>query len=90
MITGKREDNTGLISALVYTAISLASALAFMLAAVNPEKYDAVARYGGAAWVFLLSMIITMPLVTSYFKGGSSHGGHWEGREGEKGGEIHG
>jgi hypothetical protein len=28
-----------------------------------------VARFGGAAWVFILAMIVTMPLVTARYKG---------------------
>ena len=50
------------ISALLYTGISLAAALAFFLLA-GLGKYETVARYGGAVWVFILSMIITMPVV---------------------------
>jgi len=55
-------------SALTYTTISLAVALAFFVAATVKGGYTNVARFGGAAWVFLLSMIVTMPLVTSHFK----------------------
>ncbi len=54
-------------SALTYSALSLAIALIFMVAATLSGS-DAVARFGGAVWVFLLSMIVTMPLVTSHFK----------------------
>jgi F0F1-type ATP synthase assembly protein I len=54
-------------SALVYTAISLAVALIFLVAATL-TGYDAVARFGGALWVFMLSMIVTMPVVTSRLK----------------------
>jgi len=62
------ERKTTLISALAYTGISLALAAAFLLATTALETYNNVARYGGMVWVFLLSMIITMPIVTSYFK----------------------
>lgn len=55
-------------SALTYTAISLALALGFLALATTLGQYPTVARFGGAIWVFLLSMIVTMPLVTSYFK----------------------
>jgi len=55
-------------SALTYTAISLALALGFFALATGLGRYPTVARYGGAIWVFLLSMIVAMPLVTSYFK----------------------
>ncbi|MCL5045432.1 MAG: hypothetical protein M1598_01240 [Actinobacteria bacterium] len=75
-VKGTMNDKSGTISAVWYTGISLGLALLFILATGNPEKYNAVARYGGAAWVFVLSMIITMPLATSYFKGGGGVAGH--------------
>ncbi|WP_027717884.1 hypothetical protein [Desulfovirgula thermocuniculi] len=56
----------GSSAALLYTAISLAAALLFLAATYATRKpYPLLARLGGAAWVFLLSMIITMPLVIS-------------------------
>jgi hypothetical protein len=61
------ERNIARRSALVYTAISLAVALIFLVAATL-TGYDAVARFGGALWVFMLSMIVTMPVVTSRLK----------------------
>ena len=51
------------LSAVVYTSISLAVALAFFLMSAALGR-DAVARYGGTIWVFLLSMIVTMPTIT--------------------------
>lgn len=61
-------------SAFWYTGVSLGLALVFLASTRDPATYNAVARWGGAGWVFLLSMIITMPLITSYFKGkGVSH-----------------
>ncbi|MBE3581940.1 MAG: hypothetical protein IMW96_09990 [Thermoanaerobacteraceae bacterium] len=52
------------IGALLYTGISLVAALLFLLLTYAAGKaYTPVARYGGAAWVFILTMIITMPLV---------------------------
>jgi hypothetical protein len=56
-----------LTSALIYTPISLVAAGIFFAITVIGD-YAWVARIGGAAWVFLLSMIITMPLVTSAVK----------------------
>lgn len=56
------------MSAVIYTGISAALALAFWLATGDATKYSAVARYGGAMWVFLLAMIVTMPLVTGRVK----------------------
>lgn len=58
-------------SALVYTGISLVVALVFLTAATVVGGYNAVARFGGAAWVFMLSMIVSMPLVTARFKAAS-------------------
>ncbi len=57
----------GRTSALTYTPISLAAAGIFLAVTLNGD-YTWVARIGGAVWVFLLSMIITMPLITSYYK----------------------
>ncbi len=60
-------------SAPVYTGISLLIALIFLGTASLLAGYNAVARFGGAAWVFMLSMIVTMPLVTARFKAASRH-----------------
>jgi len=62
------EREVTLRSAAAYTGISLFAALAFLAAATWMGTYTLVARFGGAAWVFLLSMIVSMPLVTGYFK----------------------
>jgi hypothetical protein len=62
-----KNQRIGLTSALIYTPISLAAAGVFFGITVAGD-YTWVARIGGAAWVFLLSMIITMPLVTSAVK----------------------
>ncbi len=69
----QQSDNVGKISALWYTGISLGLSLLFILVTGGNPKYTAMARYGGATWIFLLSMIITMPLVTSYIKKTRSH-----------------
>lgn len=50
-------------SARLCTLISLAIAAAFFVAA-GATGSPPVARYGGALWVFLLSLLITLPLVT--------------------------
>jgi len=55
-------------SALTYTAISLGAAIAFFAAATLKGGYTDVARVGGAVWVLILSLIVTMPLVTSWYK----------------------
>ncbi len=59
----------GGIAALIYTPIALAAAGAFLAATLLSGDYTWVARLGGAAWVFLLSMIILMPTVTPWVKG---------------------
>jgi len=59
--------NTGVISAIIYTGISSVIAGLFILATL-PGHYTAVDRFGGAAWVFLLCMIILMPVVIPLVK----------------------
>ena len=55
--------SAGQLSAVIYTSLALAAALAFLLVTLLGD-YSWVARIGGAAWVFGLSMIILMPTVT--------------------------
>jgi hypothetical protein len=55
-------------SAFGYTGVSLALAAAFYAAASLIGSYTEVSRIGGSVWVFLLSMIVSMPLVTSAVK----------------------
>lgn len=51
-------------SAVIYTSISLGIVFLFLLFTyTNGVSYTAVARIGGAIWVFILSMIVTMPIV---------------------------
>lgn len=59
--------NVGATSAVIYTGISLAAAGLFLLATLSGE-YTVVERIGGAGWVFLLSMIILMPIITPMIK----------------------
>ncbi len=59
----------GRISAAIYTSVSLAAALAFLLVTLITGDYSWVARIGGAVWVFLLCMIILMPTVTPWVRG---------------------
>lgn len=56
------------MSALWYTGISLGVVAVFLLLVRAVGGYPPAAVYGGAVWSFLLSMIVTMPVVTSYFK----------------------
>lgn len=55
-------------SALIYLPLSLGAAVAFYLAASLAGGYPPVARIGGAVWVGLLCLIVSMPIVTSRIK----------------------
>ncbi len=59
--------SVGFRSALIYLPISLAAAGLFFVITVIAD-YSWVARIGGAVWILLLSLIISMPLVTSRVK----------------------
>jgi len=67
--SGRRIGRT---SALGYTGLSVASALAFLALARWTGEAPPLAVWGGAVWVFLLSMIISMPLVTAWVRQRSS------------------
>ncbi|KTB47912.1 hypothetical protein [Dehalogenimonas alkenigignens] len=54
-------------ASVIYTSLSLIASALFLLATLGGE-YTTVERIGGAVWVFMLSMIILMPLVTSSVK----------------------
>jgi hypothetical protein len=56
------------VAALVYTAASFVVALAFWLVTTFSGDYTKVARWGGAAWIFLLMMIVLMPIVIPRMK----------------------
>ena len=55
-------------SALIYLPISLGAALLFFLAASLVGGYPPVAKIGGMVWVGLLSLIVSMPIITSRVK----------------------
>ena len=59
--------STAVISATIYTGISVITTVLFLLGTLAGE-YTVVERIGGAAWVFLLSMIILMPIVMPLVK----------------------
>jgi hypothetical protein len=56
------------LSALWYTGISLGVVGVFLILARVVGGYPPAAIYGGAVWSFLLSMIVTMPVVIAAFK----------------------
>lgn len=58
---GLSERTAARLSVVIYTSLALGLALAFALAAPRVAPHDAVARYGGAGWVFLLSLVVLMP-----------------------------
>ncbi len=62
-----RTRGAGFYSAVIYTAVSLSVAAIFFVLATT-IGYDWVARIGGAAWVFMLCMIVLMPIVTPVVK----------------------
>ena len=64
MNTANNEAPVGPLSAIIYTSIAAVAAGLFLVATFSSNDYSNVARFGGAAWVFLLSMIILMPTVT--------------------------
>ena len=55
-------------SVWIYLPLSLGSALIFVLIASLTGNYTLVARLGGALWVGLLSLIVSMPIVISRVK----------------------
>ena len=55
-------------SAFIYLPISLGAALLFFLAASLVGGYPPVAKIGGMVWVGLLSLIVSMPIITSRVK----------------------
>jgi len=55
-------------SAFVYLAITAAAALVFLFVSNLLGGYPVVAKVGGTVWVSILTLIVTMPLVTSRFK----------------------
>jgi membrane protein YdbS with pleckstrin-like domain len=58
-----RGSEGGRLAAIIYVGTSLVAALVFWLVTTFVGTYPAVARYGGAAWVFILFMIVLMPIV---------------------------
>jgi len=55
-------------SVMIYMPVSMGAALAFLLAASLSGSYPLVAKIGGTVWVGLLSLIVSMPVITSRVK----------------------
>lgn len=64
----QRERAIARRSALVYVPISLTAAGLFLIAASLVGGYTPVARIGGTVWVWLLTTIVSMPVVTARVK----------------------
>ena len=61
-------EDAGRLSVAIYMTVSALAAGAFFAVTVLTGDYSWVARVGGSAWVFLLSMIILMPTVTPWLR----------------------
>ena len=61
-------EDAGRLSVAIYVTVSALVAGAFLVVTVLIGDYSWVARVGGSAWVFLLSMIILMPTVTPWLR----------------------
>jgi peptidoglycan/LPS O-acetylase OafA/YrhL len=55
-------------SASIYIPITLGAVVLFLLATFLIGDYPLVARIGGAVWIGLLMMIVTMPVITAEVK----------------------
>jgi hypothetical protein len=55
-------------SAQIYLPIALGMASLFLLISSLVGAYPPVARLGGTVWVATLTLIISMPVVTSWLK----------------------
>ncbi len=55
-------------SYLISLVLAAALAGAFFAATTLSGNYNVLARYGGAVWIFLLSLIVALPTVTPLVK----------------------
>ena len=60
-------NTVGFKSAIIYTSLSILSSGIFFVVTLL-GNYNWVTRIGGSLWIFMLSMIILMPSVTSLVK----------------------
>jgi hypothetical protein len=68
LVEGFGAQDAGRLSAAIYTTASALAAGVFLAITVLTGDYSWVARLGGSAWVFFLSMIILMPTVTPWVR----------------------
>ncbi len=66
-----KQENTIRRAGIYGLLIALGAAALFHGVAAVLGGYPAVARYGGSAWVFLLTWIITMPVLAPRLKRGT-------------------
>ena len=64
----KKETDVARRSARIYLPLALGAAALFFVASGWTGDPGLVARVGGAFWVGLLSLIVSMPIVTSRVK----------------------
>lgn len=57
------DKRTARIAFWTYTLISLAVSALFVFLSLGVEGLTSVERIGGAAWVYLLALIVLMPIV---------------------------
>ncbi|MDR7435703.1 MAG: hypothetical protein QN189_11315 [Armatimonadota bacterium] len=65
---GGKESNVVQRAGLIGMVIALLAGLLFLAVTSLWGGYPAVARYGGAVWVSLLTWIITMPVLAPWLK----------------------
>jgi len=68
MDNAKPETDVARRSARIYLPLALGAATLFFLASGWTGDPGLVARVGGAFWVGLLTLIVSMPIVTSRVK----------------------
>ena len=68
MDNAKPETDVARRSARIYLPLSLGAAALFFVASGWTGDPGLVARVGGAFWVGLLTLIVSMPIVTSRVK----------------------
>ncbi len=61
-------QDAGRLGVAIYVTVSALAAGTFFAITMLTGDYSWVARVGGSAWVFLLSMIILMPTVTPWLR----------------------